>query len=309
MSFSTRLFFSHHIIKLDNIFYKFYTLFVRLAKKQEVIMPSGSHGGSRGSHSSGGARSSGGSRGGYSSGRNRTRVFIIGGVRYGLPATWNSRYNLLSNILSFVVFFLFFSIIMITGSASNIENIKTDYLYYDNMIATAEVDSRYITEGKIIDKSLGEGGKWFFDYTFVADDGELVYGYTYSIYTFEEIQEFSIGQTILLATNAISTTSWTDSIPMVCKGVSYEVDGDYIEAHNMQTYGIVFTCLLGASVVGIIVARVVIVKKHKTISPQEEKSLEAFSKKVRRCAYCGSILLDYENKCASCGAKREEEHS
>lgn len=270
-------------------------------------MPSGSHGGSRGSHSGGGSRSGsyGGSRG--SSGSLRTRVFIIGGVRYGLPTVWNTRYNTLSTFLSIAMFFLFFAVMTIVGGVSNIEDIKRDYMYYDDMIAMAEIDDRYTVEAVITDKSLGEGGKWFFDYQFVADDGWKVPGYTYSIYTYEEIKQFTIGQKIVLATNAIDTTYISDSIPMLCKGVSYTVDGDYIEADNMKNWGIGFTCVLGVAVVGIITAQIMIVKKHKTISPQEEKTINAYMKKKKTCAYCGSTLGEEDKKCYSCGAKTIKE--
>ncbi len=271
-------------------------------------MPSGSHGGSRGSHSSGGARSGGSSFGGRRSGtRNLNRVFIIGGIAYALPAVWNTRYNRLSSILSVLVFFLFFAIMTIVGGVSTIDSIKTDYMYYDDMIATAEVDERYIVEGVITDKSLGEGGKWFFDYVFVADDGWNVPGYTYSIYTFEEIKQFTIGDTIFLATNSIYTTWETDSIPMACKGISYTVDGDFIEANTMKNFGIAFTCLFGVAIAGIITAQVLIVKKHKTISPAEAKELDGFVKKTKKCAYCGSTLSDTDIKCQSCGAKTPKE--
>ena len=275
---------------------------------KEVHMPSGSHGGSRGSHSSGGARSGGssyGSRG--SSSRNYKRVFIIGGVAYGLPAVWNTRYNRLSTLVSLFAFFLFISIMVIVAGTSSIDNIKVDYMYYDDMIAQAETDNRYIVEGVITDKSLGEGGKWFFDYVFPADDGWNVPGYTYSIYTYEEIKNFSIGETILLATNSINTTWETDSIPLVCKGVSYEQDGSYAEALTLRNCGIGFTCTFAAGIVLVIVGQILIVKKHKTLSPQEEKSLSAFTKKTRVCSYCGSALADSDMRCRSCGAKAPKE--
>ena len=267
-------------------------------------MPSGSHGGSRGSHGGGGSR--GGFGGSRSSGGSRIstpRVFIIGGIRYGLPTVWNTRFNVLNTCLGIVLFLLFFSVMTIVGSVSNIDQIKTDYMYYEDMIATAEADSRYVVEGIITDKSLGEGGKWFFDYEFVADDGWKVPGYTYSIYTFDEIREFTIGQTILIATNAINTTYMTDSIPIICKYKTVEDDAEYIDAQNMKTGGIVFTCLLGAGVIAIITAQIVIVKKHKTISPQEEKTIASYIKKQKTCAYCGSHLADNETQCTSCGAK------
>ena len=73
----------------------------------------------------------------------------------------------------------------------------------------------------------------------------------------------------------------------------------------MKTGGIVFTCLLGAGAIAIITAQIVIVKKHKTISPQEEKTIASYIKKQKTCAYCGSHLADNETQCTSCGAKTQ----
>lgn len=268
-------------------------------------MPSGSHGGSRGSHGGGGASFGGGGRGSYRMGGYRRvprrRIYFIGGRRYFLSSRWNSRFSALSTIASFSIFFLITAIMVLCVGISSKNDIATDYYYYQDMIADAEANPELIVEGEITDKFLNEDcGKWYYTYEFVADNGSVVEGYTYSVYTREEIRKFTIGDTILLAVNMIDTNQKTDSIPMDYKDIPLSNDGEYANAQKFYTIGLVGTIVIGAVIIGVAISMFVIVSKHKQLATDEV--IENETSATRYCAYCGAMLAEDEANCRHCGA-------
>jgi len=270
-------------------------------------MPSGSHGGSMGSHSSGGASFGGGrsSGGGYRNGHHRRgpRIFIIGRSRYYLPTVWNTRFSAIISFLPIALFFLIFAVIAIFSGATTKNDILVDYYYYQDMIAKAEANPEFIVEGEITDLFYNDDcGKWYYTYSFLDDEGFPVNGYTYSVYTREEIREFTIGQNIMLAVNMAKINQLTDSIPMDYKYIPIENDGEYAQAQTIHTIGIVCTAVCSVTIVGLAVALVLIFVKCKQPATGEAIDGEKTGG-LRNCAYCGALLNESETRCKHCGAK------
>ena len=279
-------------------------------------MPSGSHGGSRGSHRSGGSRGGGSSfrSGGSSSGGSRQArpiIFRFGRTRYVIAPRWAS-------IISLLGFFIFFSAISLIGCVYSLNEakdyirlIETDYHYYNQMIAKGENFEDYRRIGKITDHFYNDDcGKWYFTYEIdledmygnVIDDLHLD-GYTYSIFTFEEINKYPIGTDIQIAINTTTVKRTTDSIPILCKDYPIEADGEYIQAvqsYNMTIFGVCGFAVVTAGLIGGVIW--IMVKKNEKQEINSDGTVLVV-KHERKCEYCGGVVGDGELHCKSCGAR------
>ncbi len=285
-------------------------------------MPSGSHGGSRGSHSSGGARSSGSSGGGGGRGsvsnrgsrpfrmRFGTRVYVFGG-----------KTGIFIPLIFISLFILMFCCIVNSGVKHNISNIETDFIYYKAMVQKAEINPSLKKQGTITDYFYNEDcKKWYYIYEIEIENSvKPLEGYTYSLYTFEQISKLNVGDVIEIAVNNPNVNLYTDSVPMDFKDFELEDDGEYIEAKKtkkiMTTMIVIFSILSAALVVGAIVYMVK-TKKREDLEQQEEKTRveekhelekKALEKDLDwRCEYCGSLNKSGKSKCSTCGAGRKK---
>ena len=118
-------------------------------------MPSGSHGGSSGSHGGGG--SSGGNWSGRSSGsslsyRRTTPIhWVWHGRTYYVPVSSGSAFQGWFSAIFIVLVFAIISTLLVISGSSNINKIKTDRDYYIHMIEKAEQNENYKKEGTIKD--------------------------------------------------------------------------------------------------------------------------------------------------------------
>ena len=282
-------------------------------------MPSGSHGGSMGSHSSGGASFGGSSisGGGVGSARssraNRrpfrmhfgTRVYVFGG-----------KTNLFISLIVIALFFVLLTSFGASGEKSVIKKIKVDYTYYHQMIANAEQDSSYLKEGIITDLFYNDQvDKWYYTYEIERGSGLPLEGYTYSVYTNEEISTKKIGSVIKIAVNNNKVTLQTDSIPIEFKYINYVDDGEYIDAMKdlkvLNAFKIVSWVVVAALVAGMIIYMVKTKKREdieaEEIKTREKEKHELEKKKIEkdldwRCDYCGKLNSANESKCDACGA-------
>jgi hypothetical protein len=194
-------------------------------------MPSGSHSGSRGggggSHFGGGS-SSGSSGGGRWHGRPHGRHVSI--VFFGRRVS--------SAFVALAVFALFLAIVCtlgVSGDKSYLQQIESDYMYYQDMIDDAYDkqilgDSSYLVDGVIISKFQSDTcDKWYVTYYFLDKDGEKVDGYTYSIYTWNQVKDMDPGDIIKLAVDSNPITQDTDSINVDYKYTTLEDDGEYAQ--------------------------------------------------------------------------------
>lgn len=272
-------------------------------------MPSGSHGGHHGSHRGGGSSFRGSSfRSGRSSSRRPARpmTLFFFGRHYYVPVEKASvirgLYSLAFTILIFVAIFL----VPLFSLKADIDKIKVDREYYIAMIENAEQDSDYLKTAKVTDKFYHEDfKKWYITYTIQTDDGQALNGYTFSVYTFDEVNQFVIGQEVPVAVNSKEVTLQTDSITMDYKDIPLESDGEFIQ-DSKQIKVLMTLSILGgtASVTIIVVATVLLFKRMK--KNELEKTLAedpSFKEEgVTRCKYCGSKVDSTDKSCKNCGA-------
>lgn len=283
-----------------------------------MFMPSGSHGGSEGSHSSGGS-SSGGSSGSYGGGGSGSfHIFTA-----DRPMHWHHRshhyYVSGSNANEFIstlVYALFCFIIAgalifaLSSTLKDIEKIVVDRDYYLDMIENAEKNHSYQKQATITDIFYNEDcGKWYITYAipYTEEWGTTIRefelsGYTYSIYTREQVKQFEIGQQITVACNSQTVTSRTDSITLDYKNYPLSADGEYMQANNSKVGIIIVLCSFAvAGVIFVIIAVVSlkrkVMKSKEPMTPQEVMEADGFN----RCAYCGAYSED-KTKCPNCGA-------
>lgn len=278
-------------------------------------MPSGSHGGSGGSH--GGFSGGGGSRSSFGGGGSSYRSVRPRGprpYRFGRSVfiVSTGRQSILS-IFLIVGFFLAVSLITsiasLSGLNEHIKMIEEENRYYINMVQTALADSRYVVDGEVEDHFYKtEYGKYYITYSFVADDGSEVDGYTFSIYKLENLP--TKGSKIKIAVNDISTDEDTDSIPMDYVNFTLEDDGEYVlyKQNKAKTVRSVVICglIMVAIVAGYILIIVTSKKKEEEKEAEqkaEQKAKEEAENKKRFCEYCGSRVEPSDNVCPQCGAR------
>lgn len=281
-------------------------------------MPSGSHGGSPGSHFGGGSSFGGGGFGGGTGRGNsnnnrhvRPMMFFFFGRHYYIPVSQSSR---IKGLFTFAFVLLVFVLLLITPiSMANqtINKIKIDQAYYIDMIENAEQNSEYKKVGVIKDKFYNEDcGKWYLTYTFETDAGETVEGYTFSVYNNYEIRAFVIGDSINLAVNSRIVTNQTDSITFDYKDIPLENDGEYLLATKQRSLFIVLEGIFSCGfVVLVVIATTMIIKKAQQVKTDDSTEDALLNKQntdstpKKKCKYCGTTINNNnESNCPNCGA-------
>lgn len=284
-------------------------------------MPSGSHGGGGGGGHFGGGGfggshfggSSGGSHfgGSYYHGPKRPgrapivfHYFYWGGTRYVIEN--DDRVKIRSKIFSAVaVFFIMLCcLFVIFASVSNVNKIKKDYLYYQDMIAYAEEHPDYMITGKIQTKYYNEdAGKWYLTYYFYTAEDVRVDGYTYSIYNDSQIKSFHSGDNIQLAVDSIPLTTETDSINYDYKNTTLWDDGEYTNAVS----GIAISVVVEITLLGVMVFLIIsVVKDYKKLAKKVDENGNAEIKYKYICTYCGGKLTEDDKSCPHCGSSTIE---
>ena len=272
-------------------------------------MPSGSGGhGGGGSHFGGGGGShfGGGGRGGSGGGRPpRPIYFGFGGTRYYVPL---KKSNAIRSFFVLAIFFVVVAAVLMLGGFApnnNLKKITADRQRYIEMINRAEKDSSYVREGTITGTFYNSDcGKWYFTYVIPTDGGYGdLEGYSYSIYDANEIKNFVPGETLEFAVGFTPVTPSTDSIDMGYKNKPLTDDGEYIdlikERRNLRLFAAL--AVLAALSLGILGA-VLLLRNLRKKETAGETTEEENGIPIRRCEYCGSVLLDGETKCPNCGA-------
>lgn len=284
--------------------------------KGDINMPSGSHSGGGGSHFGGGGGGGShfsGSSGSHGSGMSsRPLHWHFGGRHYYVPSTKTGR---LSGIVVLCVFIGFFIMAMIAGLTSVVGDINTiiaDRNYYLAMIEYAEENPEYQKEATITDIIYNSNcQKYYITYSipYTYYDGSIfeseLAGYTYSIYSRNDISNLSRGDKVMIACNTSVVTEYTDSITMDYKDYPLSADGEYINAQESEAIFIVLICIFSSVIVGNIVYAIIYIKKnvYACATPQTAEELEEYERKrFHKCSYCGSVLTAGKLKCPNCGA-------
>ena len=275
-------------------------------------MPSGSHGGSGGSH---GGFSGGGSFGGSS--------FSRGSSSYGRRGPRGPRYihfgrrTLIittgrQSLISIFTFFLVvaFLFVLATGSAlsqakDHAKMIEEEYRYYCAMVHNAEKNEDFIVDATVKDVFYQDQyERYYMTYSFRADNGYECTGYTFSIYTLENLP--MAGDEFKLAVNSTTVTSDTDSVPMDYVDTTLEDDGEYLyykKQINKNTLLLVGIIVGMVALVGCIVAVVLTAKKKEEEKEQAKEQEEIAKEKAKYCEYCGTKIQEGDRTCTSCGSR------
>lgn len=283
-------------------------------------MPSGSHGGGGGGSHFGG--SSGGSHFGSSSGGNRYGGLYNGPRQVGRAPIrfyyfgWGGRYyainsadrrNVFSQIFAaLIVLFIsvFICVTSVVSSNASIRKIESDYIYYQDMIAYAEEHNELLVTGTVKTKFLNEDvGKYYITYYFLDQNGEKVDGYTFSIYTYDEVKNVHSGDDIELAVDSNPITQDTDSINLDYKDMPLSKDGEYESLKN----GKITSILVSVSMLVLFETVIVIslVKQLKNNAQQVEKVGDEPTYSYV-CTYCGAKLKKDDTSCPKCGSSTIE---
>lgn len=276
----------------------------------------GSHGGGHfgGSHNSG--RSSWGSNQPHRHGPrvNISPIFFWGGLNrrvndpdssdsYTQPT--NFRYRLLtvlSVILGLALFaFIFVGII----SICNISTCKEDYSMYQKMCKHAMDNESFCIQAEVVSHNYNpKYKKWYFNYQ-MTNGTKSYMGYTFCLYTEEEIKEYEIGGTINVAIDSLFLNATTDSIPLDYYQMDINRDGEYIYYKNLLT---IFGILVVVDIVALITVNVFASKmlkkynENKFNADLDTNSSNQVSDSAAYCDYCNSKLPPNTTTCPHCGA-------
>ena len=286
-------------------------------------MPSGSHGGGGGGSHFGGGSFGGSHFGGSSSGNHfggsyyhgpkrpgrapiHFHFFYFGGRRYAVAN--DDRSSLIGMIFGciFCIFFAFVWAMVISSSISSVKKIKSDYVYYQDMITYAEAHPERIIDANVQTFYENEDcGKWYIVYYFFAEDSSRVDGYTFSIYTYEQAWAIKQSGTIQLAVDSFPITTETDSINLDYKNLPLSQDGEY----QVAVRDIITNILVEAGIVVVFVVLVIytIKKAKKNIEVVNENGKDNNEPKLKYiCTYCGAKLKEEDTTCPKCGSSTIE---
>lgn len=301
-------------------------------------MPSGSHsGGSHfgGGHSSfsGGGSHFGGSRSGHSGGGShfgggprgpRGPVFIHwGGHYYSMSYSKNVLVVFLL-VISFIAGFVGFGF-TVSNNRDKLDIIRMDYEYYYQMVDYAESNSNYRTTATITGFYQSYSGKYYYNYKFKMDPSSAssfyIDGYTYCLYTEDDLPSIAVGTTITIAiSDNVNNISFDcDSVPMDIKHFRPEDDGEFQalqrSAETNKKVGIVTLIIAGIMLATTITLWILFLKKTDKNEYEKSKSGTITSSsinidtnpKTKYCSYCGSALNSNATSCHCCGARVHKE--
>lgn len=191
------------------------------------------------------------------------------------------------------------------NAQSQMNLIEDDHDYYCNLVRYAILHPDFQKTGEITGKFENRAcRKWYLTYSLQTDSGQTLEGYTYSLYSREEIFEFEIGEEIQLAVDAKVVTLSTNSINMDYLDIPIENDGEYILANGLKKTSMIFMIVMFCLSAGSFVAGIFKMKKEMKLNEleKEKASNTQIDDNVKRCPYCGSKQNPEDKNCKNCGA-------
>ena len=216
---------------------------------------------------------------------------------------------------------------MMSSGQSNMDMVKRDYDRYQVMIADATEENGLLVIGTIENRYYDDdAGKWYLTYSFATNDGGVINGESYAVYTLAELNQpqYRVNAPIELALDRIPEHSYddVDSVPTDYANMPLERDGAYTTAKNTRNVGSTMLWVASCVLVGSVVLNILIVcttkKKVATnnntnqtnasgnTNANANDSTATTSTPVdtdKYCEYCGSKLDAGATKCHLCGAR------
>jgi len=280
-------------------------------------MPSGSgFGGGGGSHfggSSGGSSSGGGFSHRYIGPRQPGRFPIYyvyyrrHGKKYALNVNENNLYTLLNMLKKLAFIATILPLIFLFGFSGNFFKIRSDYSRYQNMIKFAEAERENGNDNYFVDATIysveqyGSTDRYYINYYFYSEDYEVVKGYTFSVYTYDEVKDINVGDKLEIAVDSYPLTTETDSIDLHYKNTTLADDVEY-QGTKATMNGVAIFVLIAAAIWCLFgfLAHKTKIKHGEEILPNGDLPGEPVYQYV--CTYCGGKLMESDANCPHCGA-------
>ena len=227
---------------------------------------------------------------------------------------------LITLIVLYLIAFVLPMIISFSGVNSSLDEIRTSYYYYQDMINYANYNNAYKMKGVIngIYQDENFEDAWYLKYTVYnpsRPSQTYTTNYTFSVYDSEDITRFKVGDTIWIAVDNPHPPIF-DSIDMDYSNVELDDDPEYeyySERKEKLTktftiYGIIATSIAGVALFFVIKS---MIKKSKqdnddtSLTMPSLVSTESAKPKTQYCAYCGVVLESGSDKCKLCGARND----
>lgn len=284
-------------------------------------MPSGSHGGGGGFGGHGGFTGSSFSSSGSRSSSSASRSFRPRGPRY---FHFGHRTLIIStgrqSILSLFAFLMVFAVMMLISVGSTksaykeeLSMIEEEYRYYQNMITYAEANKEegYVITAKVASNQYAQDlGKYRIFYTFKTETGKNVNGYTFYVYSLEDLKNLPVNKEFELAVDSVPVTESTDSIPVDYKYTILEDDAAYVVLKEKIKSISTYTTIGWVAVAVLLVGSVLVVftakkKKEEKEEADRQKEIEneIAEEKKKFCQYCGTKILEGDQTCPNCGSR------
>ena len=275
-------------------------------------MPSGSHRSSPGSHSTRSYSS-------RSTGNNTSVVPIFMMNRdYRRNGSTNSTEHeelrkhplirLFSTIFSIMIIALFAAIIAKVSFVMRVQEIKSDYTYYQHMCDWASQHPNWKGTAIVTGKEQ-KYNKWFIKYKIVDPVTSFsIDGYSFAIYNDEQIQQIQINDEIEVAMNSFDLSIDTDSVPMDYYQIPITQDGEYLHYSKINSSLTVILIVVAIVTVGIGITNGILTNKYlknmrvASLDSGYTPVSENNNLQVVYCDYCHSKLPPNSTKCEHCGA-------
>ncbi len=251
----------------------------------------------------------------------RPRVVVFGGRQVYLGTGRASAFSVLGVLLVIALMVSVFLGISWSNVEDTLSEQREEYTYYQEMAQYAYEHPvyRYTANVNYEPEEYEYSGKFCINYSFETPSGIEVKGHSYFVYTYNEVlQLWDNGNgTVEVALDCQNTeiVSWTDSVPLDYKDMSFEADEEYVanlDSRNTLRIGtfimIGVTVLLGA--MAILIPLTAKKATAEQIAANNQTSTDSQSQSTPtgtwRCDYCNTVNDNSKDRCDGCGAKRQK---
>ena len=146
------------------------------------------------------------------------------------------------------------------------------------------------------------------EYSIITSNGLTLNNQTYAMFNKDEIQDFSVGDTIKIAVSSMPTNLSTKTVPMICDGAKLDNNGQYWYAQHVKSIGLTFIIIgtiLFLYVLWAFMMIYIIMKKNKSDGHYmgHVEVINELASTGIMCHNCGANAPHYNTYCPNCGRK------